>query len=175
LSKADVEAIRKDLQDIIKPSWIGSLPKDLGSKRHGKLKSDQWRSIATIFLPITLIRRWSTSKSGADDSQKQDILDNTMDLYMTRYLTNLKNLHPHLKLRPVHHAALHLSEFLKMYGPVHGWWTFPFERLIGTLQKITTNEKLGELEETMLHTFIASSNMRNILTSPRLPPVLQHC
>lgn len=27
----------------------------------------------------------------------------------------------------------------------------------------------------MLSTFIASSNLRNILTSPRLPPVLQHC
>ena len=24
-------------------------------------------------------------------------------------------------------------------GPVHGWWTFPFERLIGMLQDVRAN------------------------------------
>ena len=26
--------------------------------------------------------------------------------------------------------ALHLPDYLLLYGPVHSWWTFPFERLI---------------------------------------------
>ncbi|KZS89558.1 hypothetical protein SISNIDRAFT_393242, partial [Sistotremastrum niveocremeum HHB9708] len=212
LTNLDIDAIRKDLKELVKPSWVTSLPKDLGSKRHGKLKADQWRAVATVFLPITLIRRWGSSQNERIDPQKLEMLDNTMDLvnavivasrksigpedtrsymfYMSRYLKDLKRLYPHLKLRPVHHAALHLGEFLEMYGPVHGWWTFPFERLIGTLQKVETNDKqgsliahhpfvtnhiLGEMEQTMLRTFIATSNMKNILTSPRLPAVLQHC
>lgn len=163
---ADIEAIRKDLSETIKPSWVGSLPKDLGSKGHGKLKADQWRAIATIFLPNTLIQRWNSADYGAGENSKLEMLDNTMDLVnaiilatkrviteqdcqgymelMLRYLENLKRLYPHLQLRPVHHAALHLGEFLRMYGPVYGWWTFPFERLIGVLQKVDTNDKQGD-------------------------------
>jgi hypothetical protein len=30
------------------------------------------------------------------------------------------------------------------YGPVHGWWMFPFERVIGALQKTNTNYKIGK-------------------------------
>lgn len=167
LSLADVQAIRKDLSDTIKPSWVTSLPKDLGSKRHGKLKADQWRTVATVFLPTTLIPRWSPAADDVKDGVRLEMLDNTMDLvnavilatkraiteqdcesymkYMSRYLADLKRLYPHLQLRPVHHAALHLGEFLRMYGPVYGWWTFPFERLIGVLQKIETNNKQGDI------------------------------
>ncbi|KIJ09587.1 hypothetical protein PAXINDRAFT_87272, partial [Paxillus involutus ATCC 200175] len=43
-----------------------------------------------------------------------------------------------------HHASLHMNEFLLRYGPMHGWWMFPFERIIGTLQKTNTNHKIGK-------------------------------
>jgi len=38
-----------------------------------------------------------------------------------------------------------LYEYLRRFGPVHGWWTFPFERLIGMLERIPTNFKIGML------------------------------
>jgi hypothetical protein len=40
--------------------------------------------------------------------------------------------------------ALHLAEYLRLYGPVHSWWTFPFERLIGMLQRIPNNFQNGQ-------------------------------
>jgi hypothetical protein len=32
---------------------------------------------------------------------------------------------------------------LLQYGPVPSWWTFPFERIIGMLQRIPNNGKNG--------------------------------
>jgi hypothetical protein len=39
--------------------------------------------------------------------------------------------------------ALHLHEYLLLFGPVHAWWTFSFERMIGMLQQMQTNSKIG--------------------------------
>ncbi|KZS90609.1 hypothetical protein SISNIDRAFT_488183 [Sistotremastrum niveocremeum HHB9708] len=197
LDKFELAEIWRDLKRVIKPSWVAALPSDLGQPRHGKLKSDQWRTAATIFLPVTLIRRWGKLGDSVEETRKKAMLDNTMHLinaiiiatadktsrkhaerytfHIQKYLEGYQTLYPGRLLLPSHHAALHLGEFLTQFGPVRAWWTFPFERLIGSLQNMHTNEKLGELEGTMTSTFIMSSNMRNILSNPRIPPVLQHC
>jgi hypothetical protein len=39
--------------------------------------------------------------------------------------------------------ALHVGQFLKRFGPVCGWWTFPFERLIGSMQRMNHNSRVG--------------------------------
>ena len=64
---------------------------------------------------------------------------------MEVYLKTVLELCPNQQLHPIHHNALHLSKFLLRFGPVHGWWMFPFERLIGILQKINTNSKMGKI------------------------------
>jgi hypothetical protein len=64
------------------------------------------------------------------------------DLYlhhMQTYLAGLRELFPLYRFLPNHHMALHLPEYLRLYGPVHSWWTFPFECLIGMLQRIPNN------------------------------------
>jgi hypothetical protein len=69
------------------------------------------------------------------------------DLYlhhMQNYLKGLRELFPEYRFLPNQHMALHLAEYLKLYGPVHSWWTFPFERLIGILQRIPNNFQNGQ-------------------------------
>ncbi|KAG2148241.1 uncharacterized protein EDB93DRAFT_1085087 [Suillus bovinus] len=58
------------------------------------------------------------------------------------------------------------------YGPMHGWWMFPFERIIGALQKTNTNYKIGELEKTMLETFCAATNIKAMVQDPTGPAIL---
>lgn len=65
--------------------------------------------------------------------------------YMKEYLNGIRDLIPDYQFRPNHHMALHLWEYLRLYGPVQGWWAFPFERLIGLLQRTPTNFKNGKL------------------------------
>ncbi len=62
---------------------------------------------------------------------------------MKAYLDGLHKLIPDYQFRPNHHMALHLPEYLTWFGPVHGWWTFPFERLIGLIQRLPNNSKMG--------------------------------
>jgi len=70
---------------------------------------------------------------------------------MQSYLKGLKELFPDYKLCPNHHMALHLHEYILFYGPVHSWWTFPFERVIGMLQRISTNYQPGKYTEFFRH------------------------
>jgi hypothetical protein len=63
--------------------------------------------------------------------------------HMTHYLNGIKELFPEYKLHPNHHMALHIHEYLLLFGPVHSWWTFPFERMIGALQRMPHNNKPG--------------------------------
>jgi hypothetical protein len=66
--------------------------------------------------------------------------------YHATWVDGLRTLFPHTRegrIRPNIHAAGHIYDFLLLFGPVMSWWCFPFERLIGTLQKINTNDHIG--------------------------------
>lgn len=94
-------------------------------------------------------------------------------------------------LRPNHHSALFIGEMLLRFGPVHGWWCFPFGRMIGLLQQIASWVRMssygsinsmrthlnlaGQFEVTMMNSFCASANIRTFLDSPRRPDYLKPC
>jgi hypothetical protein len=173
LTKEEMHAIRSDIIHLIRPSWLTSVPQELGSASHGKLKADQWRALGTTFLPASLIRLWSCEDPEDPRSVRcRKICDVTISLlsavsiacsrttsikhadaylqHMQSYLEGLKELFPDYKFRPNHHMSLHLYEYIRFYGPVHSWWTFPFERVIGILQRISINYKPGKHVESPL-------------------------
>ena len=65
------------------------------------------------------------------------------DRYMTLYVSGLVETFKH-PLVPNHHLSLHLRECLELFGPVHAWWAFPFERYNGILQHLNTNSRTSE-------------------------------
>ncbi|KIJ28231.1 hypothetical protein M422DRAFT_189971 [Sphaerobolus stellatus SS14] len=156
-------AIRKGISDTISPSWFPVVPRQFGSAKAGKLKAAEWQAIITLYAPITLCRLWG--RNGEAHSTHFKYLQNTMNLvaavllavsyetspnhaaaytqYMQAYLHGLKELFPNFKFRDTHHIVLHIEELLNSLGPVHSWWMFPFERIIGRLQKISTNWIIG--------------------------------
>ena len=64
--------------------------------------------------------------------------------WMVTYLNILIKLYPTKSWRPNHHAAWHIGPHLLRFGPMHGWWMFVYERVIGLLHKTNTNHKIGE-------------------------------
>ena len=165
-TEAEMQELWNDLERVIKPSWVSSVPTDISSICP-KIKSDQWRSVGSLFLPITLIRMWSGLDRHPDEQNKErkELLHLTMHLCsaivvatsrttsearaeqfltcMRNYRSELARIFPGYACHSNHHFAFHIGELLPMYGPVHGWWTFPFERTIGMLQRIRTNYKQG--------------------------------
>ena len=63
------------------------------------------------------------------------------------YISQLPILYPGLECESIHHMVFHIYDCLELFGPVHSWWSFPFERLIGQLQRLPTNHKFGSYQE----------------------------
>ena len=202
--------LRSDIERMITPSWLTSVPSNLGEPSHGKLKADQWRILGTTYLPISLTRLWSQLE---DDDERSKLLAMTLSLvsaviiassrttsrenaglylhHMQTYLAGLRKLFPLYKFLPNHHMALHLPEYLCLYGPVHSWWTFPFKHLIGMLQRIPNNFQdskfheisclslsksfKGQMEATISNSFTDASNLRALLLKEGCPVAVRNC
>ena len=89
--------------------------------------------------------------------------------------------------------ACHIYDYLKLFGPVQSWWCFPFECLIGHLQRLPLNDKfgepcvyftsdygvsnsfVGEMEQTALHAFIHSARLKSWFARADHPPAISAC
>jgi len=161
------------IQDVIAttetPSWINSVPGNYGEASAGSLKADEWRTLGTIYLPIALISLWGAKPKSSTDSREEilarQLLTHTMHLVcavilamknttnkgrmvayrdnIVAYIKALGDLFPGVDPRTNHHVAIHIYDFLNLFGPVKSWWCFPFERLIGFLQRIPHNHIIG--------------------------------
>lgn len=164
----EIQAIQSAIKSTIRPTWQQAPLKAFGSSQQGKLKANQWRTMIEFDLPITLVELWSEGAKCDLHATKYHsaLLDITILLalavfwgtlqrtsaehaakymyYMQMYLKSLQNLSPAPKLVPNHHTALHIGKQLLAFGPVYGWWAFPYEHLIGALQKINTTYKIGQ-------------------------------
>ena len=149
----------KDQERLQLPSFLSPGPPKFGSQKR-TLSADEWRSVGTVHLVITLIRLW-----GFDTGRKGQMLDNYMHLitaihvanlrsisdqdivdytfHMDKYLRGFAGLYKEAKIQPTHHLSLHFDKFLTLFGPVHSWRAWSFERYNYTLQNIETNRKFG--------------------------------
>lgn len=167
-----MQAVWDDMERTELPSWMSPAPRNWGTATRGKLTADQWMVICTVHLPITLIRIW-----GNLDGRRFSLLCNFMDLtssvqlanqrtinqriiadsemLMARYLTTMKTLFKDSKIQPIHHAALHAGDFLRLFGPTHSVRAFGGERFLGVLGLQNVNNKSGQLH---LHRWFAVSS-----------------
>jgi hypothetical protein len=86
-----------------------------------------------LITAIHIANMRTTSKRDASDYM----------FHMQSYLVGLVQLYKEAKIQPTHHLSLHLGKLLILFGPVHSWRTWPFERYNYTLQNIKTNKKFG--------------------------------
>ena len=111
-------------------------PRNWGTASRGKLTADQWKVVATVHLPITLIRLWGTKEgryflllcnfmdltAAIQLANQRIITDNHIRDYeqlILRYLQGVKVLFKDTPLQPIHHVSMHAGEFLKLFGPMH--------------------------------------------------------
>ncbi|KAF8575852.1 hypothetical protein K439DRAFT_1368789 [Ramaria rubella] len=164
-----MEHVRDVLNNTVTPSWLNSVPYNFGKSAAGTLKANEWCTLSTMYLPLALVSLWGAGMTHQDAETARRLratLDHTMTLfstvclicmrtmtkahmssyhsYMATYIKDLKEIHPTIKHTTSHHMALHIYDFLGLFGPVHSWWCFPFECLIGILQRQPRNHKFGK-------------------------------
>ena len=146
----------KHIQDVIHhintPSWLSSVPKNFGDAAAGTLKADELHILSTVQLPIALVTLWgegSWHETPAQAEHMHAVLDHTMSLVcaislaskrtmttarqntyqaeLFAWIQGLKAFHPHVNHCLNGHMAIHIYDFLLLFGPVWSWWCFPFE------------------------------------------------
>jgi hypothetical protein len=154
------------IKDTVTPSSMCSVPWNFGDAAAGSLKADKWRTMFTIYIPITLITLWGKRLSHNKPDSKREALDHTMALAsaitlvckntmtlacaadyrscLKTWLQDLQQLYSHIGGRTNNHIALHIYQFLLLFGPIRSWWCFPFERVNGQLQRQPSNHKFGK-------------------------------
>ncbi|KAJ2912344.1 hypothetical protein MD484_g8074, partial [Candolleomyces efflorescens] len=191
LGRQTLAEIRDDMGRLGLPTWVARAPSHPGEKKWGKFTADQWKAFCMHHLPVTLTRLWGGAPEGSVERLR---LDNFMHLisavklatmysmsesriqkyehHMRQYITTLLNLYPGTSLTPYQHLALHFGRQLRMFGPVHAWRCFAFERFNYVLQNFPTNGRFGELEKTMFTKFCCLQNLKALYTKTELPEVL---
>ncbi|KAH9931496.1 uncharacterized protein B0H18DRAFT_865765, partial [Fomitopsis serialis] len=159
--KYDVlQEIWSDQQRTLLPSCVAPAPTRVGSQKR-TLKADEWRSLGTIHLVISLVRLWRFG-----DERQQAMLDNFIHLvsaiavaglhstshdhiiaydhhYQT-YLQGFLDLYKEVPLTPSNHMAQHFADkFLAMFGPSHSIRAWAMERVNNTLHNFAKNGKWG--------------------------------
>ncbi|KAJ7675580.1 hypothetical protein DFH06DRAFT_977215 [Mycena polygramma] len=199
VTPSDIDFIHKVIADTAVPSWLGSVPRDYGHASAGSIKADEWRILATVYLPIALILLWGDNTKGKQGAHFSQLLEHTMALFqattivcryamnpvraaayrtfLKTWVDNLHKIHPHTAShphRPNVHVAFHIYDFLLLFGPIVSWWCFPFERLIGIIQRIKHNDQIGgEMETTILTSFMRGANLRRWLSREDCPAVIR--
>lgn len=92
-------------------------------------------------------------KRTTSESRSSDFLDQ-----MSLYLSDLQIVHTDANYRPYHHLSMHLPHFFYLFGPARCFWTYPFERLIGRIQRLLSNHKLGTFLLLRFHRITSSFN-----------------
>jgi hypothetical protein len=173
------------IANTITPGWVNHVPKNYGEPGAGSLKADEWRLLATIYLPIALVILWG-EQTGQHAAHFSQLLKHSMALFqattivcryathpgraaayrefMKEWLETLYICHPHTRhhqKRTICHMAFHIYDFILLFGPALWWWCYPIERLIGVLQQMNSNDKIGG----------------NLLSSPNFTSAhkLRHC
>nr|GAT48239.1 predicted protein [Mycena chlorophos] len=188
--------IQRVIAETATPSWVNGVPSNYGESSAGTIKADEWRTLSTIYVPIALVLLWG---DGLEDARLQGMLDHSMALFsavvlvcrhsITRertetyrallklWVDGLETHHPHTRAharRPNIHLAFHVFDFLILFGPIIAWWSFPFERMIGFLQNINTNHRVGgQLEGIMTMSYARGANLRRWLRRPDCPEVIR--
>ncbi|POV98278.1 hypothetical protein PSTT_14526 [Puccinia striiformis] len=187
--RATLSYINQRLKRIHIPTWIKRAIPALGKASFGRLKADEWRNLFTIQLPLLLPVLWNDGDPGSQSlihnfahlvslvllALKRVINKEQIDRYhhhLSKYIESSLVLFPDAPLAPNHHMVFHLAECLERFGPCRAWWSFSMERMMATVLKSTTNNRIGQLEITCTKNFYVIANLRALLESPSFPPAL---
>jgi hypothetical protein len=161
ITRAELAEVQRDIQRIVTPSWFTKVQPTFGELSNGKMKAAEWRSLFSAYLPMTFLRLWgqteerrlhlkgllllsaivNTACSTHISPATIQFMDRTTRLYL-EVISTLGEGNMALVIN--HHLSLHLSSFMQLHGPSRTHWAFPFERLIGKLQRLQRNSNIGE-------------------------------
>ncbi|KAF8187438.1 hypothetical protein BJ912DRAFT_926685 [Pholiota molesta] len=160
-----MERIREVIRDMDTPSWLESVPFNFGMASAGSLKADEWRTVTTVHLPVALVSLWgegTSHLSAAVGSTLRVDLDHTMNLVYAVSLACMRTMSPFR---------------MNAYRTQIISWLSKLREIHPTARNSSTNDNTsqGQLESTMLLSFLRGVKLRHWLSRPDCPPALKKC
>ncbi|KAG8706996.1 hypothetical protein FRC11_007780, partial [Ceratobasidium sp. 423] len=181
LSADVLTEIQNDMGRTTLPCWIKHPPRNFGTISHGKLQSEEYKSLALVSFVLTLVRLWGTEPRGPfrehldhflhlmlavrvlsfQSLVESDIV--AFEYHYGKYLNGLSKLYPYASRMPTQHMGLHIPTFLRSLGPSTQFSESTCEMFIGMLQDIGTNFRFGDLEMTIHREFIMAAQLKGLV------------
>ncbi|KAG9097918.1 hypothetical protein FS749_005111 [Ceratobasidium sp. UAMH 11750] len=185
-----VAEIKNDMRRTNLPSWLKKPPVNFATVDHGKLASEEYKSLALVSLPITLVRLRSAVAPEIQEYfdhflhlsvvvrvlsyqslTKHDIF--LFEYHYQQYVNHLKRLYPFNSVTPVQHLGLHIPYFLRKLGPATRYSENTCEMFIGMLEEITTNSRIGQLEQTLHRELLMAAKLKAMIDKWNFSDVLE--
>lgn len=169
-----LQRVQGCVRDVITPTWVVRPPADVGTARAGTIKAYESKTLFDIHVPFAALSLWKEESplAGNEAGRMGPALETSMHLtcaalWMTKktltpdrrdrfrhhLIQHLEGLKQHFRgyIVPNHHMMLHIFDFMEEFSGVRHWWAFPFERMIGMLERTPTNHKTGMIH-SIIHT-----------------------
>ena len=185
-SDGNLLILRKVIKLTKLPAWLNRLSHLFGDASAGKVRSADWITLITIFLPFAIVEMKKSPRSDFVDAWYHlAMLTELAMLYQTNehivqkylyhvvsYRSNITNNQPDISPTPNHHMACHLAKQLRGYGPANFLAAWHFEQINGILQKAPLNKKLNQMDFSMLKHIGRASNLVVLMESPNIPALV---
>ncbi|KNZ51872.1 hypothetical protein VP01_377g10 [Puccinia sorghi] len=149
----NLQLLRAVIDEIRLPSDTGRVPRTVGQPKGGKLRAEEWINLFSIVLiPTNIVHK---NRVWSEDIQN-------LQVHLKTYCQGILRLYPQCSTKPNHHIALHLPECISRLGPAPYWTGWLLERLNGSLAALPTNQRISQLNSTLLDKWTTSQNFRSI-------------
>ncbi|MBW0481642.1 hypothetical protein O181_021357 [Austropuccinia psidii MF-1] len=177
LSTEQVTRLKALFKEVIIPSGITRVPKEVGTLKEGKLKATEWQLLFSIYLPLTvldvflgdfeffesnslsnrlLLKNLCALVTCTNILISHSITEDQCNLFAQRYKTycqTSQELFLNCKITPNSHYALDVKSQLAWWGPLNAISEHPGERLNGFLQSFKNDGKVEKFGETIMTSF----------------------
>jgi len=166
-----LDAIETNIKQTRLPSGVTRPPTGLGTAGGGSYTAAEWRTLATITIPLTLLQKWGAKPPETVEYRR---LQNFMHLvaairqtmrtslskrdisayteHIQKYLSGILELYPGTSISPYQHRSAHFDRTMTLYGPTPAYNTGPFEQLNGQMKKIPHNNHGGAINSDFITT-----------------------
>ncbi|KZT60267.1 hypothetical protein CALCODRAFT_480790 [Calocera cornea HHB12733] len=161
------------------PRWFARLPAEVGYPTGGNLTSDKWKALVLLYgptaIPLVLADAAAECSEGLAPGQVPRVpreaaanflkMATVLKILLRREVTEqdlaqaimlfkewfeeFVQIYGSKCVTPTFHWLTHMDAQIRRYGPVHGFWTYLYERLNKVMKTYRTNNHGGgELEVT---------------------------
>ncbi|EJU03312.1 hypothetical protein DACRYDRAFT_115499 [Dacryopinax primogenitus] len=189
-TRREIDEIHDVLVTFEMPVWFARLPKQVGYPGGGSLTSDEWKCLLILYGPAAIppilckvghpemAANYLTLAAALKIFMRREITESELlrakELY-AQFFQGFVQIYGAENATPTMHWVTHMPEQIRRYGPIHGFWTFLFERLNKVLKNVPTNgHKGGTIEISFARAFkreMSLARMNTVLAAQHQDPL----